>query len=58
MLPNGVRLLLQPNHALPNLHFRLAFAGGSMFEPARVGELARTIQQFTLAKATITGEKS
>ncbi len=33
-LPNGARLLLQPNHALPNLHFRLAFAGGSMFEPA------------------------
>ena len=33
-LPNGARLLLQPNHALPNLHFRLAFAGGPMFEPA------------------------
>lgn len=33
-LPNGARLLLQPNHALPNLHFRLAFAGGAMFEPA------------------------
>ncbi len=31
---------------------------GSMFEAARVGELARTIQQFTLARATITGEKS
>jgi len=33
-LPNGARLLLQPNHHLPNLHLRLAFAGGSMFEPA------------------------
>lgn len=34
MLPNGARLLLQPNHNLPNLHFRLAFAGGPLFEPA------------------------
>ena len=33
-LPNGARLLLQPNHALPSLHFRLAFAGGPCFEPA------------------------
>lgn len=33
-LPNGARLLLQPNHQLPNLHLRLAFAGGPMFEPA------------------------
>jgi zinc protease len=33
-LPNGARLLLQPNHQLPSLHFRLAFAGGPMFEPA------------------------
>jgi zinc protease len=33
-LPNGARLLLQPNHALPSLHFRLAFAGGPFFEPA------------------------
>jgi zinc protease len=33
-LPNGARLLLQPNRNLPNLHFRLAFAGGAMFEPA------------------------
>jgi zinc protease len=32
-LPNGARLLLQPNHALPNLHFRLAFPGGPMAEP-------------------------
>ncbi|HWA28969.1 MAG TPA: pitrilysin family protein [Lacunisphaera sp.] len=32
-LPNGARLLLQPNHHLPNLHLRLAFAGGAMFEP-------------------------
>jgi len=33
-LPNGARLLLQPNSQLPNLHFRLAFAGGPLFEPA------------------------
>jgi zinc protease len=33
-LPVGARLLLQPNHALPNLHFRLALAGGPFFEPA------------------------
>jgi zinc protease len=34
-LPNGSSLLLQPNHQLPNLHLRLAFAGGAMFEPAK-----------------------
>jgi zinc protease len=33
-LPHGARLLLQPNRQLPNLHLRLAFAGGPMFEPA------------------------
>jgi zinc protease len=33
-LPNGARLLLQPNKQLPNLHLRLAFAGGPLFEPA------------------------
>jgi len=33
-LPNGAKLLLQPNKSLPNLHLRLAFAGGPMFEPA------------------------
>ncbi len=33
-LPNGAKLLLQPNKNLPNLHLRLAFAGGPMFEPA------------------------
>jgi zinc protease len=33
-LPNGARLLLQPNRQLPNLHLRLAFAGGPMFETA------------------------
>ncbi len=33
-LPNGARLLLQPNRQLPNLHLRLAFAGGPMFESA------------------------
>jgi zinc protease len=33
-LPNGARLLLQPNRRLPNLHLRLAFSGGPLFEPA------------------------
>lgn len=33
-LPNGARLLLQPDKRLPNLHLRLAFAGGALFEPA------------------------
>lgn len=33
-LPNGARLLLQPNRQLPNLHLRIAFAGGPLFEPA------------------------
>ena len=33
-LPNGARLLLQPNKQLPNLHLRLALAGGPLFEPA------------------------
>ncbi len=33
-LPNGARLLLQPNKQLPNLHLRLAFAGGPLFEAA------------------------
>ncbi|MCX6955047.1 MAG: pitrilysin family protein [Verrucomicrobia bacterium] len=31
-LPNGARLLLQPDHRLPNLHFRLAANGGVLFE--------------------------
>lgn len=33
-LPNGARLLLQENRQLPNLHLRLAFGGGALFEPA------------------------
>lgn len=33
-LPNGARLLLQSNRHLPNLHLRLAFGGGALFEPA------------------------
>lgn len=32
-LPNGARLLLQPNQRLPNLHLRLVFAGGPLLEP-------------------------
>jgi zinc protease len=34
LLPNGSRLLLQPNRHLPNLHLRLVFAGGPLHEPA------------------------
>jgi len=36
VLPNGARLLLQPNHHLPNLHLRIAFPGGPLFEPAHL----------------------
>jgi zinc protease len=37
-LPNGARLLLQPDRGLPNLHLRLAFPGGPLFEvPGRRG---------------------
>ena len=31
-LANGTRLLLQPDHRLPNVHFRLAVNGGVLFE--------------------------
>jgi zinc protease len=31
-LPNGVRLLLQPDHHLPNLHLRLLHLGGPLHE--------------------------
>ncbi len=33
-LPNGARLLLQPDNRLPNLHFRLLCGGGPVQEPA------------------------
>lgn len=33
-LPNGARLLLQPDTRLPNLHLRLLMQGGPMFETA------------------------
>lgn len=33
-LPNGARLLLQPDHRLPNLHLRLLMQGGPLFETA------------------------
>lgn len=33
-LPNGVRLLLQPDRRLPNLHLRLVMQGGPLFEAA------------------------
>lgn len=34
ILPNGARLLLQPDHHLPNLHLRLLFLGGPAYEAA------------------------
>jgi len=33
-LPNGARLLLQPDHALPNVHLRLLGLGGPRYEAA------------------------
>jgi zinc protease len=33
-LSNGARLLLQPDRHLPNLHLRLLFLGGPLYEPA------------------------
>jgi len=33
-LPNGARLLLQPDDRLPNLHLRLLCVGGPLHEPA------------------------
>jgi zinc protease len=33
-MPNGARLLLQPDRRLPNLHLRLMMQGGPLFEPA------------------------
>lgn len=34
-LPNGARLILQPDRRLPNLHFRLLGLGGSAYEAAQ-----------------------
>lgn len=40
-LPNGARLLLQPDRRLPNLHLRLLMQGGPLFEhPAKRGATA------------------
>ena len=40
-LPNGARLLLQPNRQLPNLHLRFVMQGGPLFEaPGRRGTTA------------------
>ena len=33
-LPNGARILLQPDRRLPNLHLRLVMQGGPLFEEA------------------------
>ena len=50
-LANGSRLLLQTNRGLPNLHFRLAFAGGPMHEPSNLRGLT-TLMATLLAKDT------
>ncbi len=40
-LANGTRLLLQPEHRLPNVHLRLLMTGGPLFEePGRRGATA------------------
>lgn len=40
-LPNGARLLLQPDSRLPNLHLRLVMQGGPLYEePGRRGATA------------------
>lgn len=40
-LPNGARLLLQPDRRLPNLHLRLLMQGGPLYEdPAKRGATA------------------
>ncbi|KXU35064.1 peptidase M16 [Cephaloticoccus primus] len=33
-LSNGARLLLRPDHSLPNVHLRLCGLGGGLYEPA------------------------
>jgi zinc protease len=40
-LPNGSRIVLQPNHRLPNLHLRFLVRGGPLFEnPKKRGSTA------------------
>jgi zinc protease len=51
VLRNGARLLLQPDHRLPNLHFRLLVRGGPNFE--RTGRRGSTaLHANLLAKDT------
>ncbi len=50
-LPNGARLLLQPDRRLPNLHLRLLFAGGPLFESPR-GRGATSLLATLLTKDT------
>lgn len=50
-LPNGARLLLQPDHSLPNMHMRLCCLGGPRYEsPKRRG--ATTLLATLLTKDT------
>ncbi len=51
VLANGARLLLQPDHSLPSLHFRLCGLGGPCYEaPNRRG--ATTLMATLLTKDT------
>ncbi|HVU23173.1 MAG TPA: pitrilysin family protein [Opitutus sp.] len=54
-LPNGARLLLQPDHRLPNLHLRLLLQGGPLFEdPAKRGATALLATMLTKDTRTRT----
>lgn len=56
-LPNGARLLLQPNRQLPNLHFRLVLSGGLLDEPAdRRGAMALLATMLTKDTARRSAE--
>lgn len=47
-LPNGARLLFQPDHRLPNLHLRFILQGGPLFEsPGKRGATALLAMMFT-----------
>lgn len=57
-LPNGARLLLQPDSRLPNLHFRLVFGGGPINEPAdRRGAVALLAAMLTKDTAKRSAEE-
>jgi zinc protease len=54
-LPNGARLLLQPDRRLPNIHFRFLMQGGPLFEdPAKRGATALLATMLTKDTRTRT----